>query len=283
MLKLICRTLSIYLIIIFSNTYAKAEKVPNLQKWGYEWEEYDSTLFYRLQSIPDILSYADSVLGTEARQTRAYSELLTDIIRKRFYHGYSYYSWKDNWIAWLLGNIIWDHLHAIVLPNDMLKHPMASCSQQAIVLKECFKMSGIDYRQVGLAGHFVLEAKVERQWLLFDPNLEPRFEKGRKSLDNLMQTRELYSAYKERLSLQSFSAVFASPVYKKVNAPLAPNGTLFQQVTGFLSLALPLVLPLALLFYLLFIRKRKVALASDEVKFVKIEKKVEQEVEEYSN
>jgi hypothetical protein len=59
--KLIYHTLFVCLLIS-SFTYARAEKVPNLQKWGYGWEEYDSTLFYRLQSVPDIISYADSVL-----------------------------------------------------------------------------------------------------------------------------------------------------------------------------------------------------------------------------
>jgi hypothetical protein len=99
--KLIYRTFIVGLLLISSFLYAKAESAPNLQKRGYAWEEYDSTLFYRLQSTDDLLSYADSVLGVEARQTLAYSELLTCTIRKRFYHGYSYYSWRDNWIAWL--------------------------------------------------------------------------------------------------------------------------------------------------------------------------------------
>jgi hypothetical protein len=98
--KLFYRILFVCLLISLF-TFAKAEKVPNLQKWGYEWEEYDSTLFYRLQSVPDLLSYADSILGSDSRQTRLYSELLTSTIRKRFYHGYSYYSAEDNWLAWL--------------------------------------------------------------------------------------------------------------------------------------------------------------------------------------
>jgi hypothetical protein len=277
--KLFSRALFVCLIIFFSFSSAKAEKLPNLQKWGYEWEEYDSSLFYRLQSIPDLLCYADSALGVEARQSRAYSELLTALIRKRFYHGYSYYSAGDNWLAWLGGIAVWDHLHAIVLPDDIMKHPMAACSQQSIVLKECFKRAGIDYREVALAGHFVLEGRVEEEWLLFDPNLEPQYPRGRKSLNELIHTGELIEAYHHVLSFERLQKMFAAPVYRKVNAPIAPNGTLFQQVTRFLSLVLPLVLPLAALFYLVVKSKKRKEETLEGVKFVVIERKVEQEVE----
>jgi hypothetical protein len=152
--KLSSRALFVYLVIFFSFTSAKAEKLPNLQKWGYEWEEYDSSLFYRLQSIPDLLCYADSALGVEARQSLEYSELLTALIRKRFYHGYSYYAAGNNWIAWMAGTVLWDHLHALVIPDDILKHPMAACSQQSIVLAAAFQQAGVAYREVDLNGHF---------------------------------------------------------------------------------------------------------------------------------
>jgi hypothetical protein len=134
---------------------------------------------------------------------------------------------------------------------------MAACSQQSIVLKECFKSAGIDYRQVGLAGHFVLEGRVERKWMLFDPNLEPQFPKGRKSLNSLIQTGELAAAYQQSLSPEHLHTMFTKPVYGATNAPIAPNGTLFQQVTHFLSLVLPLGLPLAGLFYLV-VRSKKI-------------------------
>jgi hypothetical protein len=255
--KLISRTLVVLYFIIACIIPAQAEQVPDLQKFGYEWEEYDSSLFEHFQSIDDIVSYADSILGIKSRQTRMYSELLAATIRKRFYHGYSYYATTDNWLAWLAGKFLWDHLHAIVLPEDIMKHPMAACSQQAIVLKECFRKVGIPYRQVGLVGHFLLEGRVEGDWLLFDTNMEPHFARGRKSLADLMQTNEIYLAYAERLSPERMQRMFAHPVYGQLNNPIAPNATIFQYGTKFLSLAIPYILPLPLLVGVVYRAKQK--------------------------
>jgi hypothetical protein len=47
------------------------------------------------------------------------------------------------------GEFVWSHLSAIVLPEDILKYPMAACSQQSIIMMECFKKIGVDYRKVG--------------------------------------------------------------------------------------------------------------------------------------
>lgn len=273
--KLLHCTLYIAFLFIALPLSSKAGTMPDLRKWGPSWEEYDSTLFYRLQNIDDIISYADSVEGSDQRQTLSYCEILASTIRKRFYHiGYSYYSLEDNWIAWLAGNLIWDHLHAIVLPDDILKHPGAACSQQAIVLKDCFKRAGIDYREVNLKGHFVLEGKIEGQWHLFDTNLEPSFPKGRKALDALLRSRELAQAYKHALTPSQVEKIFAHPVYGEPNAPIAPNATFFQRTTGFLSLTLPILLPLGLFLYLLARKRRRKEEEPEGVKFVEVEEKV---------
>lgn len=268
MTKLLLRILYVTFLVIVQAFTSRANNIPSLKKWGYAWEEYDSTLFYRLQNVGDLLSYADSALGVNARHSRAYSEFLAGTIRKRFFHGYSYYSIADNWLAWLAGVTFWDHLHAVVLPDDIMKFPNAACSQQAIVLKECFLAIGIAYREVNLTGHFVLEGKVEGQWLLFDTNLEPRFSKGRKSLEALTYNNELGLAYKHILSPQRLQVMFSNPIYKKENAPIAQNGVLFQQITGFLSKVLPLVLPLSLIFYFILRKKREPAVST--VRFVAI-------------
>lgn len=273
--KLLRCTLFIALLFIALPLSSKAGTLPDLRKWGYQWEEYDSALFYRLQTIDDVLSYADSVTDQTDRQSRLYSEVLASTIRKRFYHGYSYYSIRNNWIAWLAGNVIWDHLHAIVLAEDILSHPNAACSQQGIVLKDCFKASGIDYREVQLNGHFVMEGKVEGQWLLFDTNMEPRFPRGRKSIEDLIRSGELAESYKHVLNSTRLKIMFAHPVYCEPNAPIAPNATLFQQTTGFLSLALPILLPLGLLVYLLARNRRRKEEEPDGVKFVEVQENVE--------
>jgi hypothetical protein len=176
----------------------------------------------------------------------------------------------------LAGTLIWNHLHAIVLPDDMLKHPMAACSQQAIVLKECFKKIRVDYREIDLESHFVLEGKVERKWFLFDPNMEPQFPEGRKSLNELIQTGKLDAAYQHILSSELLQKIFDNPVYHTPNAPIAPNATMFQQVTRILSLVFPFVLPLTLVLYLVNKERSKKDEVSEEVAFVVIGKSVEE-------
>ena len=46
---------------------------------------------------------------------------VSDIVKKRFYHGLSEYSIKDNWIAYIGGKLFWNHLVAIVDPDDIIK------------------------------------------------------------------------------------------------------------------------------------------------------------------
>ena len=71
MTKLRLRILCVIFLVIVLAFASRANNIPSLKKWGYTWEEYDSTLFYRLQNGGDLLGYTDSVLGTEARQTHA--------------------------------------------------------------------------------------------------------------------------------------------------------------------------------------------------------------------
>jgi len=160
-------------------------------------------------------------------------------------HSYSYYSFCDNWIASLVGRLFWNDLSAIVVPDDIMKHPMAACSQVSLVLKECFVRTGVTYRKVGLLHHFVLEASINNRWYLYDPNLEPNFINGRKSLEELKRDHELYPAYAGRIPGENMTAVFAHPSYYASNIPLAAHARFFQQLTCILSL----VSLFGLLFY----------------------------------
>ncbi|WP_148661249.1 hypothetical protein [Flavisolibacter tropicus] len=211
-------------------------------KFGHEWENYDPSLFYKLQSIGDFVAYADDSLGKENRHTLDYVRLLSRTVSYRFFHGYSSYSFRHNWISYLAGNLVWDDLDAVVIPNDILKFPNAACSQVSIVLADALKKIGVPYRKVGLKGHFALEANLNGKWYYFDPNLEPHFPKGRKSLEELIKNNELYTGYEGHITKEKFRDVFSEIQYSKPNVALAPNATLFHKTTFPLSILIAIAL-----------------------------------------
>src|SRR4051812_18987448 len=95
---------------------------------GYAWETYDSSYFAKYQSVRDIIDTADRHFRLPEKNSLAYYNYIADIVRKRFYHGYSRYTMSDNPIAAVAGNVFWDHLSAIVIADDIMKHPMAACN-----------------------------------------------------------------------------------------------------------------------------------------------------------
>lgn len=201
---------------------------------GLPWEEYDSTYFRKFQSVNSIIIAADRQFEASQKNSLEYYNYIAEIIRKRFYHGYSHYSLHDNPLAFFAGRT-WDHLSAIVIPDDILKHPMAACSQQALVLMEIFKRQGIDFRKVGFPGHFALEGKIEGKWMYFDTNMEPDFKNRRESLENLIKTNRFDSVYSVvQMDKAYFHKQVSNPQYGKINGAPAPNATLLHKVCYFL-------------------------------------------------
>src|SRR5689334_14792004 len=68
--------------------------------------------------------------------TAAIMFFVDDFLRKRFYHSYSELSFHDNWIAWLCGKLFWSHFSNPVVPSDIIRFPMAGCSQQAMIFQD---------------------------------------------------------------------------------------------------------------------------------------------------
>ena len=213
-------------------------------------DQFDTGLAASVQSIDALLHYADSVaIKKDIRQdSLKYANILAEVVRKRFYHGFSHYSLKENWIASLAGVLVWHHLSAIVLPDDILKYPMAACSQQSIVMMECFKRRGVDYRKVGFNHHFALEGKIYGQWYFFDTNMEPDFSViPRTSFASLKKNNELYTVYKAQLDSVGIEYGLANQFYGKVNQAAAPRASLFHSLTKLLSRGLWLI-PLLMIF-----------------------------------
>ena len=204
-------------------------------KQGYNWERYDPKLALNLKSIDDILNYTDQISGPAGRQSLTYLQNLQYVLAMRFFHGYSYYSLHQNWIAFLAGKLVWSDLDAIVSSKDILLHPYAACSQVSIVFSDCLKKMGVPYRKVTLKGHFVLEASIDNKWYLLDANLEPSFPHGIKSIAELKASNQLQEAYKGHLTEAQVNKIFSSIGYGRVNASIAPLTFAFQKTTMFLS------------------------------------------------
>jgi hypothetical protein len=200
-------------------------------------EKYDKSLA-RLNSIEKLNAYIDSCVRVQNIEALSKEEifLVNEIIEQKFYHGYSHYSFENNWIAYLTGKYIWDHLSAIVIPDDLVKHGMAACSQQAIVMMEILKQRGFEVRKLGLTGHFILEAFYDKEWHIFDPNKEPEFQgASHDSLDTFLNNGYLTKAYSAKATPEAVKKMFSNRQVGQVNEFPAKNARLFHWVTGSLS------------------------------------------------
>lgn len=219
---------------LFALSQSNRHLVP-LALHGYSWEKYKPELQERVSDIPSLLAYVDGKADTE-RHTLQYFNVLSQTIRKRFYHGYSHYSLSENWIAALAGKYLWDDLSAIVDPKDILRYPMAACSQQAIVMAASCRELGIPYRPVFFKHHFALEVNIRGQWYYTDPNMEPRYPGGqRASLAAFIRRGQLPVLYAHVIPSSQINEILGAPRYGQVNEPLAGNAQWFHTVTRFFS------------------------------------------------
>lgn len=242
-----------FLLFSLVNTDAFAEDLP--QDLG---EKFDPALL-RLDNIEKLNTYIDSVCVARNVQLNTKEELLVvnDIIENRFFHAYSHYSFTENPIAYLSGEFLWDHLSAVVIPDDLMKYPMAACSQQSIVMMEVLKMRGYSVRKLGLTGHFVLEVLLDGEWRMFDPNKEMlkqgiRHTNIRKYLDNGDLNR-----YYPNMDSVAVSMMFSSLDVGEADVFPAKNARIFHVATFYLSYILPLLLMIASIGYIYYLRRMK--------------------------
>jgi hypothetical protein len=165
-------------------------------------------------------------------------------VRDRFLHGPSLLNVRHNWLAGLAG-LVWINLRMPVLPDEILHHRRAICSQQAIVFMALLKHSGIDYGSVliawpeggeGEAGHFAVAARVDGRWLYFDPDQEAAVPATplQSVIDGSALPR-LYGAKPALLARMRAAAAEGRIRLARVDQDPAPRGALFQRVTRWLS------------------------------------------------
>ena len=211
-------------------------------------EEFDPSLS-RLNTIEKVISYCDSIYEQQYKNigktnfTSNYTGIASSVIRKRFYHGYSYYGLRTNYLAFLFSKATTDGYRAIIVPDDILKYPTAACSQQSIIMMEVLHNKNITSRKVGFqgktSGHFCFEVFYNGGWHFYDTNMEPDEAvlnaHNRPDIASLSGDKNLLlKAYKDYPPEQILD-IFSSFKYGPVNTFPAPRGMVFQRVTLFLS------------------------------------------------
>lgn len=205
----------------------------------------------RLNTINKLIKYTDSLYSEniiEKFDTASYISLIDKVIQERFYHGQLNYNFAENWISYLLGKFTWSHFSAVVIPNDLLKHTEALCSQQTIIFMEILRKKSINVRSVGLGyaegpGHFLCETQYAGGWHLYDVSIEPDWAKiGNQhlSLDYYLKNKDsLYVAYESKLPKNVFFKLLEKHSYGKINQMPARNMRIFHWITKFLTFLIP--------------------------------------------
>ncbi len=214
-------------------------------------EAFDPSLM-RLNTLSRLKEYCDSLFkvtdmtSSPDKYESNYANFVGDVVRKRFYWGYSCYSFNNNYLAVLFSRFTQWGYAATVIPDDILKYPHASCSQESIVMMEVLKRKGFITRKIEFfgnneIGHFAFEVYYKNSWHFHDPTLEPDTAVLNKydspDIKFIIEHPDIFlAAYKEtRKDKNLLFDVFSHYSYGKPNSFLAPNAFIFHRVTKILS------------------------------------------------
>jgi hypothetical protein len=215
-------------------------------------EQFNPGLAYinsteKLIEIADSISVADNI----PQGSLQYAGTVSQILRSRFYHGFSRYPVNQNWIAAVSERMFGFGLASIVKPDDILKYSFGGCSQQSIVLIEVMKRKNIPYRFVGFPHHYATELKFDNNWYFFDPNMEPNIPDSARLESKWNCCADSLKKYYDTTRFKDLDWKFGKNLNVKfgnVNAATAPNAEIFHTTTKYLSKTLWLF-PLLIVFY----------------------------------
>lgn len=215
-------------------------------------EKYDPAL-QRLHTIPLLTTYIDSIATAQQVPTNSYQyvHIVVSVIKYRFYHGFSHFTFNQNWIAALCGKYIEEGLACKVQPADILQHGNAACSQQAIVMMAVLKEKNIAYRKIGFPHHYALEVQIHHQWSFFDANMEPNMTEQQRLASCWQYKNDNLKKYYDADRFTDLDYKFGVGLLAErgpINEVPAAHANLFQQITNWCSKLLWL-LPLVLLYY----------------------------------
>ena len=189
-------------------------------------ENFDETLLSidTPEELTEVVTKKFEETGHDTAKTVLYIDVL---LRARFYHSYSGLNMRDNWIAYLCGRFIWLHFLNPVIPEDILKAPMAGCSQQGILFQNQLHKLGIKCSSIQFyplahqhSGHYAISAYYNNTWHYFDSNLEPAIiDSTMPSIEQIidrklyvdMYTKEVHKDFKEFFINKNFARGPADP------------------------------------------------------------------------
>jgi hypothetical protein len=237
------------LLLQFTGNSNPFTKFDNAKPSYNNVEKYDPSLA-RLTNLEKLEQYCDSLYvanGYASNQENFeenYTILVSSVVSRRFYHGYSYYGFKDNYLAFLFSKVTNPGYSAVVVPNDILKFPFAACSQQSIVMMELLRAKGLKTRKISFlgkvaGGHFCFEVFYNNSWHFFDPNMEPDVAVlnvyNRPGIAFLVNhPNVLLEAYRLHPK-ETILDIFPTYSYGEVDKFPAPTAIVFHKVTKALS------------------------------------------------
>jgi hypothetical protein len=196
-------------------------------------EHFQPTLL-AVDSVDAAIAYLPTYYHSPAPGVREQVDAVNSFVQDRFLHGPSYYHPCDNWIA-SVSRPLWENLAIPVLPDDILKHRHALCSQQAIVAQAMLKRLGIHYASVTFTdpGHFAPAARIGDTWYFFDPDTERQ---GLTPLSELAKGNKLEIMYPGPLGRGLREAARAGRMHARdVDTFPGPRGAAFDMLTNFFS------------------------------------------------
>jgi hypothetical protein len=265
MAKPLLIVLSVFLLLL-NFTNRDLNSTPYYTPPYNNMEKYDPALGH-INSLDKMEQYVDASVQQQGINVGsiAYVVAMEDAIEKRFYHGFSHLTTGENWIAAFGEKLFGFGLSCKVLPNDIMEHGNAACSQQSMVMMELLKRKNLSYRKVGFPHHFALEVMIEGTWYYFDPNMEPTMtaqQRNEASWKHAADHLKQYYDTKRFTDLDYKFGVGQTVTIGDVNEKQAANAKLFQSATGILSKTLWL----APLFMLALAYRRKNRVAGKPIK-----------------
>ena len=125
------KAILVFLAVVFLlPNFIDADINPVLSYDGKE--QYDPAL-NNLNSIQKLTAYIDQLAKEQqiSEGSIEYAVLTETVIKKRFYHGYSHFTLKENWLAAVSEKIFGNGLASVVDPDEIVKYPSGACSQQS--------------------------------------------------------------------------------------------------------------------------------------------------------
>jgi len=171
-------------------------------------------------------------------------EFIDEFLRNRFYHSYSELNFEDNWIANLCGRWIWSDFLYPVCPCDIIKYPIAACSQQGILFQQQLDLLKIPCSTIKFfplskktSGHYAVSVYYNSSWHYYDSNQEPLIVDSSMPSINTIIDKKLYEKMYVKKSNIRFQEFFKNKSYERVNKQPFSKGKMyyFQIISDFLS------------------------------------------------